>query len=427
MQLEVKKIKTLKGKIEVPSDKSLSHRAVMLGALCKGKVNITNFSKGEDCQNTLKIFQQMGADVNFKDEKNFSLNSKGLLKPERPLYAGNSGTTMRLLSGILAGQDFETQIEGDVSLSQRPMKRIIEPLRLMGTDISSKNDDFKAPLIIKPSKLSGIDYISPIASAQVKSCILFAGLFADGKTSVIEPYKSRNHSEIMLKYLGANISDFENKVTIEKSELEPKDIKISGDISSAAFFLVAGVIVPNASVTVENICINHTRTGIIDVLQKMGANIEIFNQRKVCEEDIADIKVSYSENLKGITIEKDIIPRLIDELPIIAILASQAEGQTIVKDAQDLKNKESDRIKSVCREFSKLGVNISERNDGFVIEGKTKLSGDAIIETYHDHRLAMSAYVAALICEKPVIINDFEWVNTSFPEFLELMEKLKKE
>ncbi|MCQ2957926.1 MAG: 3-phosphoshikimate 1-carboxyvinyltransferase [Candidatus Gastranaerophilales bacterium] len=427
MQVKVKKINNFKGTIEVPPDKSISHRSVMLGSLCKGKVAIKNFSKGEDCRNTLKIFEQMGVNVKFQDEMNFEISSNGLTKPENILYAGNSGTTTRLLSGILAGQNFESRIEGDISLSQRPMKRIIEPLKLMHADISSLNNDFKTPLIIKPSDLHGIDYITPIASAQVKSCILFAGLFADGKTTVTEPYISRNHSEKMLEYLGANISVNNKTVKIEKSELIPKELIIPGDISSAAFFFVAASIIPNASIIVRNVGINETRTGIIDVLIKMGANLEILNKRTGCGEEVSDIKISYSENLKGIDISGEIIPRLIDELPIIAVLASQAEGQTIIKDAQDLRNKESDRIKSVVREFSKLGVDIEEREDGFIISGKTKLKGDTIIETYHDHRLAMSAYVAGLICAKEICINDFEWVNTSFPEFLELMNILIEE
>ncbi len=427
MQVRVKKTKNFKGQIEVPPDKSLSHRAVMLGSLCKGKVQVKNFSKGEDCRNTLKIFQQLGAEVEFQNEKDFILKNNELTAPQDILYVGNSGTTVRLLSGILAGQNFKSRLEGDISLSKRPMKRIIEPLTAMGADISSLNNDFKAPLIIKPSKLVGIDYASPIASAQVKSCILFAGLFADGQTRVTEPFKSRDHSERMLKYLGANLAVTGNSAMIEKSELEGKELIISGDISSAAFFFVAGSVIPNAEILVTNVGTNPTRTGIIEVMQRMGANIELLNQRTVCNEEVADIKVSYSENMKGIEISGEIIPKLIDELPIIAILASQAEGITVVKDAQDLRNKESDRIKSVCTEFKKLGVNITEKDDGFVIEGRSKLKGDTIIETYHDHRLAMSAYVAGLICEKPMQINDFEWVNTSFPEFLELMESLKGE
>lgn len=426
MKITVEKIKTLKGEIEIPPDKSISHRAVMLGSLCKGKVKVENFSQGEDCQNTLKIFQELGVKINALNDKSFEIFSDGLFKPNNTLYVGNSGTTTRLLSGILAGQNFESRIEGDISLSKRPMKRIIDPLTQMGADISSLNNDFKTPLIIKPAKLNSIDYISPIASAQVKSCILFAGLFADGKTSITEPYKSRDHSERMLGYLGANIEVRDNKVIIEKSELQPKDIIITGDISSAAFFFVGAAIVPNSSIIVQNININQTRTGIIDVMLKMGANIEILNKDIVCNEEVADIKISYSEDMKGITIDGEIIPRLIDELPIIAILASQAEGATIVKDAGDLRNKESDRIQSVVREFSKLGINIEEKDDGFIIYGKAKLTGNTTIDTYHDHRLAMSAYIAGLICENPIIINDFEWVNTSFPEFLELIENIKE-
>ena len=426
MQIRTEKIKKLNGTIEVPPDKSLSHRAVMLGSLCKGQVKVKNFSMGEDCRNTLKIFQALGVGVDFIDEKNFILNSDGLKASPTPLYAGNSGTTMRLLSGILAGQNFASQIEGDISLSNRPMKRIIEPLRLMGADISSLNNDFKAPLIIKPAKLSGIDYVSPLASAQVKSCILFAGLFAQDKTTVTEPYKSRDHSERMLKYLGADIEENGTTVSIKNSTLEAKEIEISGDISSASFFFVAASIVPNSEITVKNVNINPTRTGIIDVMKQMGANIEILNERNICGEEVGDIKVYTGENLKGITIEGEIIPRLIDELPVIAILASQAEGQTVVKNAQDLRNKESDRIKSTVREFSKIGVDIEETPDGFVINGKTKLKGGVQIETYHDHRLAMSAYTAGLICEEPLLINDFEWVNTSFPEFLELMNIIEE-
>ena len=427
MQIKSEKVKRIKGINEIPPDKSLSHRAVMLGSLCDGKVKVKNYSMGEDCRNTLKIFQQLGVNVEFIDEKNFILSSSGLKAPLKPLYAGNSGTTMRLLTGILAGQNFSSQIEGDVSLSKRPMKRIIEPLKLMGADIISMNNDFKAPLVIKPAKLSSIRYNSPLASAQVKSCILFAGLFAQGKTIVTEPYKSRDHSERMLKYLGANIEENGLSVSIEKSVFEPKEIEISGDISSAAFFFIAAAIVPNSEITVKNVNINPTRTGILDVMEQMGANIEILNKRTVCEEETADIKVCYSENLKGITIGGEIIPRLIDELPVIAILASQAEGKTIVRDAQDLRNKESDRIKSVVKEFSKIGIDIEETEDGFIVQGKTKLTGECEIDTYHDHRLAMSAYVAGLICEKPLLINDFEWVNTSFPEFLELMSKIKED
>ena len=424
MQIKVRKTNKFNGIIEVPADKSISHRAVMLASVCKGTTTIKNLSHCEDCENTLKIFQQLGVQAKFKNSGDCEITSAGLKGTDKILYAGNSGTTTRLLSGILAGQNFESRIEGDISLSKRPMKRIIEPLRLMGADISSLNNDFKTPLIIKPAKLTGINYNSPIPSAQVKSCILFAGLFAKGTTSVTEQYISRTHSENMLRYLGANIDVKEKTVSIQKSELISRDLIVPGDISSAAFFCVAATIIPGAEVIIKNVGTNITRTGIIDVLINMGANVEILNTENICGEDVSDIKVSYSENLKGTEIKGELIPRLIDELPVIAILASQADGKTVIKDAQDLRNKESDRIKTVCEEFSKLGVNIEEQDDGFIIYGKTDLKGDTTIDTYHDHRLAMSAYIAGLICEKEICINDFEWVNTSFPEFLKLISTL---
>ena len=328
---------------------------------------------------------------------------------------------MRLMSGILAGQKFNSTLIGDESLSKRPMKRVIEPLALMGAKIES--NEFKAPLKIYGQNLQPINYVSKLASAQVKSCILLAGLNIDGQTSFTEAYVSRNHTEIMLKYMGANISVNNTTVTIEKSELEPKTIEICGDISSAAYFIVAGLIVPSSKIILKNVGLNPTRTGIIEVAEKMGGNIEILDKRNISGEDVGDIQISYS-NLNACTIEGEIIPRLIDELPVIAILATQAKGTTIIKDAQDLRNKESDRIKAVVTELKKIGADIEETPDGFIINGKTNLKGDTEVETYHDHRLAMSLYVAGLICEKPIAINGFEWVDISFPEFDKLFNSL---
>lgn len=415
--------KGLQGTIIIPSDKSLSHRAVMFGALTCAEVKITNFSKGADCHSTLGILKELGCDINFETDQNLTVcNKQGFQKPSKTLDAGNSGTTIRMMTGILAGQNFDSIITGDQSLCKRPMTRVIKPLELMGARITS--NEGKAPLTIKGTPLNAISYDSPIASAQVKSCVLLAGLFADGITTVTEPYKSRDHSERLLKYLNANIDIDGNTVSIRKSILEPKPISVCGDISSAAFFMAAAAIVPNSGIIIENVGLNQTRTGIIDVLKEMGANLEILNFRSECGEEVGDIKISYSE-LKGTTIEGSIIPRLIDELPIIAVLATQADGITTVKDAQDLRNKESDRIKTIVTELKKLGANIEETPDGFVIEGKTDLNGDVQMECYHDHRLAMSAYVAGLICQKPICINEFEWVNTSFPEFEELMQKIE--
>lgn len=430
MRLDVKNEKKgLKGEVTIPADKSISHRAVMFSSLAKGISVIENFSRGADCLSTLDVFKALGVKSEFKDEKTLLIDSReGLFAPKNELYCGNSGTTMRLMSGILAGQTFDSILTGDESLSKRPMARVIKPLSMMGAEIIS--NDNKAPLKIFSKELKGIDYVSELSSAQVKSCILLAGLYAEGKTSFSEPYLSRNHTELMLKYLGANIRVCESepngfkKVSIEKSKLSAKNIIIAGDISSAAFFMVAGLIVPNSEITLKNVGLNPTRTGIIDVIKKMGGDIEILGEKTVSNELVGDIKIKYS-SLKACTIEGRIIPRLIDELPVIALLATQAEGTTVIKDAQDLRNKESDRIKAVVCELKKLGAEIEETPDGFVINGKTALKGGAEVETYHDHRLAMSLYVAGLICKNPITINGFEWVNISFPEFQGLIKKLQ--
>ena len=424
----VQKSKPLKGVITIPADKSISHRAVMLASLAEGKSVIRNFSSGADCWSTLNIFRQLGIEINEIDKKTLEIISDGNLKKSfTPLDAGNSGTTTRLISGILAGQDFDSEIIGDESLSKRPMKRVILPLTQMGAKINSVENHL--PMTIHGQKLHGIVYPSPIASAQVKSSILLAGLNAEGQTTVIEPYKSRNHTEIMLKYLGADILTYKNEVTINPSKLTAKDIEIVGDISSAAFFIAAGLIVPDSDFVIKNVGINETRTGILDVVKRMcigvNAGVNIINKRIVSGEECADIQVKYTEGLKGCVIEGNDIPRLIDELPVIAVLASQAEGETIVKNAEDLRNKETDRITCLVNELKKIGVNIDETPDGFIIRGKCKLRGGAELETFHDHRLAMSFYVAGLVCENEIAINGFEWTNISFPEFEELMNQLK--
>ena len=416
----------LKGEITIPSDKSISHRAVMFSSIAEGECIIKNFSSGADCHSTLNLFKSLGVNIQFINDKTLKIKSNGILKPalNSTYSCGNSGTTMRLVSGILAGQNFDSILTGDESLSKRPMKRIIEPLTLMGAEISSV--DGHAPLTIKGRKLKGINYHSKLASAQVKSCILLAGLNAEGETTVIEPSLSRNHTELMLEYLGADIKAENNKVTIKPSKLTAKDIDIAGDISSAPFFITAGSIVKGSDFTIKHTGLNPTRTGIIDVVKRMGGNIEILNPQTISGEEAGDIRVRYTENLKACTIEGDDIPRLIDELPVIAVLASQAEGETIVKNAGDLRNKESDRIKCLVKELSKIGVNIEEREDGFVIRGKSELNGGYETESYHDHRLAMSFYIAGLICKNEIAINGFEWTKISFPEFEELFSKLKK-
>lgn len=423
MKKRVSKIRQgLKGAITIPADKSISHRAVMLTSLAKGKSLIKNFSQGKDPHSTLNILKQLGVHAEFIDDKSLTVESSGSLNPPAEnLDCGNSGTAMRLMSGILAGQNFTSTLAGDSSLSKRPMNRIIKPLELMGADI--KSDDGYAPIVITGKRLHGINYASKLASAQVKSCILLAGLNAEGLTSFSEPYLSRNHTELMLKYMGAELHINAAGVSITKSILLPRTIEICGDISSAAFFIAAGITVPNSDIILRNVGLNPTRTGILDAVKLMGANIEILDKHTVSGEETGDVRIKTSD-LKACQISGEIIPRLIDELPIIAVLATQAEGETIIKNAEDLRNKETDRITATAAELKKLGADIEELDDGFIIRGKTKLTGGCEVETYRDHRLAMSLYTAGLICEKEIAVNEFEWVKISFPEFEQLFNDL---
>ena len=424
MDLRVrKKLQPIDAEITIPADKSVSHRAVIFASLVKGKSIIRNFSLGQDPISSLNLCRALGIRAEYTGEKELIVISNGVLSsPCESLNCGNSGTTMRLMAGVLAGQDFNSVLTGDTSLSKRPMKRIVTPLELMGANISSNN--FCAPLKIKSSKLHAIHYESSLASAQVKSCVLLAGLFADGITSYKEIYPSRNHTEIMLSHMGANIRGENNIVYIQKSELAPVNIKILGDISSAAYFIAAGLIVPNSKIIIKNIGLNPTRTGILKVIEMMGKNIELLDIYTECGELVGDIFVDYCDSLKGCEISKELIPTLIDEIPIIALIASQAEGETIIKDAADLHHKESDRIKTTVNELKKLGINIEETEDGMKIYGKTSLKGGAEVNSCKDHRLAMMLYVAGLICEEEILIKDFDWVNISFPEFEELMGQL---
>lgn len=423
-----KAIKGLKGTFTIPPDKSVSHRSLIFGALTGGKVKINNFSHGEDCRATLKIIKNLGCEVSFLDERTLILNApKELKSPLEVLDCGNSGTSMRLLSGMLAAQNFKSVLVGDNSLSKRPMKRIIEPLSLMGAKI--KSNDFKAPLEIFGTKLSPIEYHSPIASAQVKSCLLLAGVNTQGTTTIYENILSRNHSEKMFKYLEAEIeTGKDNKgyyTKIKKSQLAPKDINIVGDISSAAFFMVMAAIIPDSEIIIKNVGINPTRTGILDIFDKMNVNYTILDKKIISNEESADIKISYSPHIEGCEISGEIIPRLIDELPIIAVLAARANGQTIVKDAQDLRNKESDRISALSQGLKKIGIDMEEKQDGFIINGSQKdFSGGKEVQTYLDHRLAMSFFTAGLLCKNSINIKDFIWVNTSFPEFLPIFNTI---
>ncbi len=415
--------KPLKGEITVPGDKSISHRAVMLGSLASGTSVVHNFLQGLDCISTINAFRQMGIEID-NDIKNsiVTIHGKGLhglMKPDNILDVGNSGTTMRLLSGILCGQTFDSELTGDNSLRSRPMNRIITPLYKMGGKIKSKQGDGLPPLKISSrgdKSLLGISYNSPVASAQVKSSILLAGLYADNNTSVIEPNLSRNHTELMMTYFGANILQEDNLTTIKPNPtLLAQEINIPSDISSAAYFIVAGLIVPGSSILLRNVGINPTRDGIIEVCQEMGGKISLENIREYNNEKVADIYVEYSD-LKGMEIAGPIIPRLIDELPVIAIMACFAKGQTIIKDAQELIVKETNRIEVMVDNLKKLGADIISTQDGMIINGGLPLHGGTI-ESKDDHRIAMSFAIADLMAEGDVNIIGKECVNISYPDF----------
>ena len=415
----------LKGEVTVPGDKSISHRAVMFGALSKGITEVTNFLQGADCLSTIDCFRRLGITIENTSEK-ILVHGKGLhglTKSDKILDVGNSGTTTRLISGILAGQNFETILNGDESIQSRPMKRIMEPLSLMGADIASLRGNNCAPLRIVGSPLHGIHYTSKVASAQVKSCILLAGLYSDGLTSVTEPSVSRNHTELMLRGFGANVVCRDKTATITPDpELIGQKIEVPGDISSAAYFIAAGLIVPGSEILVKNVGINPTRDGLIRVCQAMGADMTLLNKREHGGEPVADVLVRYS-SLKATTIEGEIIPTLIDELPMIAVMACFAKGTTIIKDAAELKVKESDRIAVMVDNLSRMGAHITATDDGMIIEGGYPLHG-AIIDPHLDHRIAMSFAVAALASEGETNIKDSDCVKISYPNFYEDLFRL---
>lgn len=417
----------LTGNIEIPGDKSISHRSIILGSLAKGVTKITNFLDGEDCMRTIQAFQAMGVAIQ-QDGTNVTIDGKGISKlqePTEPLYFGNSGTTARLMLGVLSGLPIFTTIYGDEHLTKRPMDRVVTPLREMNAHIDGRNNGNLLPISVRGKELTGIEYALPVKSAQVKSAVLLAGLFADGSTTTIEQTETRDHTENMLEAFGADIKREGLRVTVtSKNELVAQDVLVPGDISSAAFFLVAAAIVPNSKVTLQNVGLNKTRTGIIDVLMQMGADLEITNERVVSGERIGDITVQYTD-LKGITIDGEIIPRLIDEIPIIALLATQANGKTIIKDAEELKVKETDRISAVVDVLSTLGANIEGTPDGMIIEGKTALHGGEI-SSYHDHRIAMMGVIASLIASDDVVMDDTSSINISYPTFFEHLTTLKK-
>lgn len=419
--MDIKKMKRFSGTLTVPGDKSISHRAVMLGSLAKGMTEISGFLTGADCLSTIDCFRSMGTEITVNGGKVIVKGNGlyGLKKPEKTLYTGNSGTTTRLLCGILAPQSFNTSITGDASICKRPMKRVVEPLSHMGAKI----DGDYCPLKITGTKLHGMDYRMTVASAQVKTAVILAGLYAEGETVIHEIQKSRDHTELMLGAMGADITSDGLDITVKSGrELDCAKIEVPGDISSAAFWMVLGAIMPNSEITIKNVGINPTRTGIIDILKEMNADISIDNIHISTGEPVADITVS-SSSLKGAVIGGDIIPRLIDELPIIAVASVFAEGETIIKDAQELKVKETNRIRAVVDEFTKCGADITETDDGMIIRGGKPIHR-ADFKTYGDHRMAMSLAILAQLAEGPSTLDDDKCVDVSYPNFFEHFYKL---
>ena len=418
----IKRTQPFLGEINIPGDKSISHRSVMFGALAKGTTEITNFLKGADCLSTIDCFRKMGIEIEQTPEKILvhGKGLRGLCAPSETLNTGNSGTTTRLISGILAGQNFSTTLSGDTSLNSRPMGRIMEPLREMGANISSINNNNCAPLKIEPGSLHGIHYQSKVASAQVKSAILLAGLYADGQTSVTEPTLSRNHTELMLKGFGADVTSHNTTASIRPcKELYAQKIDVPGDISSAAYFIAAGLIVHGSELLIKNVGGNPTRAGILKVCKDMGADITYINETTAGGEPTADILVKHS-HLHGTVIEGDIIPTLIDEIPMIAVLAAFADGTTVIRDAAELKVKETNRIATVTENLLAMGGNITPTDDGMIIEGTGSLRG-AKINSYLDHRIAMAFAIAALAAEGETTILDSQCVDVSYPGFFEML------
>lgn len=416
---------SMNGTIQVPGDKSISHRAVMFGAIANGLTTIEGFLLGADCLSTIACFRELGVNIELKGDyvevKGEGLN--GLKEPSRILDVGNSGTTTRLMLGILATRPFHSVIIGDESIAKRPMSRVADPLRMMNAKIDGRENGNFTPLSIRGGNTTGIKYNSPVASAQVKSCILLAGLGSEGHTTVTEPALSRDHTERMLKAFGVIVERDGLSVSVNGGQsLQGTHIVVPGDISSAAFFLVAGAILKGSKVTLKNVGMNPTRTGIIDVLQEMGASLSVNNERIVNEEPVADLTIMTS-SLKGTEISGDLIPRLIDEIPIIALLATQAEGTTVIKDAEELKVKETNRIDTVVDQLSKLGANIEARPDGMIIHGKTDLYA-ANVDSFGDHRIGMTMEIASLLAKGNMEIKNKEAIAVSYPNFHDHLKEL---
>lgn len=419
----------LEGEITPPGDKSISHRALILNALARGEARVTNLAPGQDLMSTAACLQALGVSLASSDGAIWTVLGAGLgglKEPANVMDAGNSGTTMRLVAGVLAGQPFLSVLTGDGSLRSRPMARIVQPLKLMGAQVWGRQGDTRAPLAIRGGKLRGIDYALPVASAQLKSCLLLAGLFAEGVTSLSEPAPSRDHTERMLQAMGARIHREGTRVRLDplSAPLTALDIQVPGDISAAAFWLVAGALHPNARITLRGVGLNPYRTGVLDALEAMGARITVGAQRQIGAEPVADITVESSE-LRGTELGGALIPRTIDELPVLAVAASLARGQTVIRDAAELRAKESDRIGLLAAELSRFGARVTERPDGMVIQGQPALRGTCCA-SHGDHRLAMALAVAGLVAQGETVVDGAEAVEISYPKFWQHLSDLSR-
>jgi len=431
--ISVREAKSFGGEVSVPGDKSISHRAAMLASISNGRCKIEGFLPSEDCLSTLGAMRTLGVQIDILEEDSFGPNKilvhgggLDLTEPKSDIDCGNSGTTMRLLSGILAGQKFSSRLIGDESLSIRPMERIVSPLRSMGCEISAEGENGSAPILINGGGLSGINYELPVASAQVKSAILLAGLYAEGRTSVVEPFKTRDHTEKMLDFFQVGTDIHENEISVQSGQvLESRDFVVPGDISSAAFWLVASSAFPDSQLTVKNVGLNPTRNGILKILVRMGAYVSESIGTNSGGEEIGNVSIQGGK-LIGIEIGGDIVPNIIDEIPIIAVAAALADGKTIIKDAAELRVKESDRISAVAENLRKMGADLQETSDGMVINGGNQLQG-AELESFGDHRIAMAFAVAGLFASGQTTITDAECVAISYPNFEEHLKELVNE
>ncbi|HEY8443427.1 MAG TPA: 3-phosphoshikimate 1-carboxyvinyltransferase [Clostridia bacterium] len=419
--MTIKPLRSISGAFDLPGDKSITHRAIMFNSIAEGEAKVYNALLGEDCLATINCMRKLGAKISVEPDYVHIVGARKL-KNSQELYVGNSGTTIRLLTGLLCGAGVSAELDGDDSIKKRPMNRIIEPLTMMGAKITSAPGGY-APLKIKGGSLKGIEYKMPVASAQVKSCLLLAGLFAEGTTTIIEDVKTRNHTELMLEAMSANIMVRKNKISISKSSLKSIDITVPGDISSAAYLMVLATILKDSYIVLKNVGVNPTRTGILDILKICGAKITMLNKRSTGEEPVSDMLIQSADAIKPFVIGGDLIPRLIDEIPILAVLACFADGVSVIKDAKELKVKESNRIDTTVNMLKKMGARIEATDDGMIITGTGALMGGVEIDAGLDHRLAMSAAIAGAVSLDGVEIKNAEIADVSYPGFYKIFER----